>query len=158
MKRSSKISAKIPKEAASRAYPGANGRLRRRKVDVKAKLAVSTQYIPHPQFSYSYVIDDTERGDDGILEPGEGAELIVNVTNIGPGKADNVTLRLKSAAGEDLFLERGRVQIGAIESLDTKAGRLKFRIRKNQTQVKNYLWSLRFMTLIPVNGSRMNLR
>ena len=98
------FTAKIPKEAASRAdilelVIGSNGN----KAGVKAKLAVSTQYIPHPQFSYSYVIDDTERGDgDGILEPGEGAELIVNVTNIGPGKADNVTLRLKSAAGEDL--------------------------------------------------------
>ena len=136
-----KVKAKIPKEAASRAdilelMVGSDGE----KAGVKAKLAVSTQYIPHPQFSYSYVIDDTERGDgDGILEPGEGAELIVNVTNIGPGKADNVTLRLKSAAGEDLFLERGRIQIGAIESQSTKAGRLKFRIRKNQTPGKKEL-------------------
>ncbi|MEE2902261.1 MAG: MXAN_5808 family serine peptidase [Myxococcota bacterium] len=135
------FTAKIPKEAASRAdilelVIGSNGN----KAGVKAKLAVSTQYIPHPQFSYSSVIDDSERGDgDGILEPGEGAELIVNVTNIGQGKADNVTLRLKSAAGEDLFLERGRIQIGTIESLATKAGRLKFRIRKNQTAGKKEL-------------------
>jgi carboxyl-terminal processing protease len=135
------ISAKIPKEAAARAdvlelVLGSDGI----EFDSRAKLAVSTQYVPHPQFAYSFSIDDEKRGDgDGVLEVGEGVELMIHVTNIGPGKADKVSLRLKSGAGEDLFLERGRVQVGAIPSGETRSGKLKFRVRKKQTPGKKEL-------------------
>jgi hypothetical protein len=60
-------------------------------------------------------------------------EFVVLVTNAGPGDAEDVSLRLKSAAEEDLFLERGRATVGAIKSGETKAGRLRFRVPKVQS-------------------------
>jgi len=129
------VSARIPKEAASRSdiitlvLSSATTPL-----EIDAKLPVMTQYIAHPMFAYSWSIDDSERGDgDGILEKGEGVDLVVFVTNIGPGAADKVVLRLKSAAGEDLFLERGRAEVGAIPPGETRVGRLGFKVRPNQT-------------------------
>jgi carboxyl-terminal processing protease len=95
---------------------------------------VVTKHVPHPQFGYTYVIDDSKKGDgDGILEAGEEVDLVVFVTNSGSGDADEVWLRLKSAAGEDLFLKRGRADIGKIKAGETKSARLKFSVRKNQT-------------------------
>ncbi len=129
------VSAKIPKEASSRSdilslrLTSAAG-----KHSEGASLAVVTKYIPHPQLGFSYVFDDSERGDgDGVLEVGEGVDFVVLVSNTGPGDADDVSLRLKSAAKEDLFLERGRVRIGPIKSGETRSGKLRFRVPKQQS-------------------------
>ncbi|MEM7674488.1 MAG: MXAN_5808 family serine peptidase [Myxococcota bacterium] len=101
---------------------------------VVGELQVTTRDVPHPQLAYHYVIDDSERGDgDGRLEVGEGADFVVMVTNTGRGEADEVSLRLKSAAKEDLFLERGRTVVGKIGPGETKSGRLKFRVPEAQS-------------------------
>ena len=130
-----RVKTKVPKEAASRSDVvtlaleddrGTTG--------AAGNISVVTKYVPHPQLSYHYVIDDSERGDgDGILEVGEGADFVVVVTNTGPGVADEVSLRLKSAAKEDLFLERGRSTVGRVGPAETKVGRLKFRVPKAQS-------------------------
>ncbi len=125
----------VPKEAASRSDivkleleddrgpTGAGG-----------TIPVVTRYVPHPQLAYHYVIDDSERGDgDGRLEVGEGVEFVVLVSNTGPGAADEVSLRLKSGAKEDLFLERGRATVGKIAAGETKVGRLRFRVPEMQS-------------------------
>lgn len=133
--RSWKVATKVPKEAASRSdllnleLSSDEGAL-----SSKAVLPVVTRYVAHPQFSYSYAMDDAKRGDgDGVLEVGEGVDFVIFVTNTGPGDADDVTLRLKSAAKEDLFLERGRVTVGPIASGKTAVGRLKFRVPTTQS-------------------------
>jgi len=133
--RSWQVSAKIPKEASSRSdILELKVRSTSQTLEKTVEVPVTTEYIPHPQFAYSVSLDDTERGDgDGLLEPGEGVDLMVHVSNVGPGDADKVSLRLKSGAGEDLFLERGRVEVGTLGAGETKVGRLKFRVRPNQT-------------------------
>ncbi len=130
-----KVTTKVAKEASSRSdllelmIEADEG-----KVPSKAVLPVVTRYIPHPQFAYSYAFDDEKRGDgDGLLEVGEGVGFLIFVTNTGPGDADDVTLRLKSGAKEDLFLERGRVTVGAIKSGETAVGRLRFRVPTTQS-------------------------
>lgn len=137
--RSWSVSARIPKDAASRsdlvtlALTSEQGR-----ITEKSSLPVVTQEVPHPQFAYQLVMDDAERGDgDGRLEAGEGVNLLVLVTNTGPGDADDVSLRLKSAAQEDLFLERGRASMGAIKSGQTGVGELRFRLPKTQSDREN---------------------
>lgn len=127
------VTAKIPKEAASRSdilhlkLASAAG-----EISTEAVLPVVTKYVPHPQFAYTFAFDDEKRGDgDGTLEVGEGVDFLIFVSNTGPGDADDVSLRLKSAAGEDLFLERGRATIGAIKAGETHVGRLKFRVPSN---------------------------
>jgi carboxyl-terminal processing protease len=125
------VSTKIPKEAASRSdvltltLASSTGDIAN-----EAVLPVVTKYVAHPQFAYTFAYDDEKRGDgDGVLEVGEGVEFMLFVTNTGPGDADDVSLRLKNGAGEQLFLERGRVTIGAIKAGETRAGRLKFRVQ-----------------------------
>lgn len=133
------VTTRIPREAASRSD------LVRLKLDTdqgavgdEQALAVVTRYVPHPQFSYAYSIDDSKRGNgDGLLDVGEGVDFVVLVSNTGPGDADDVSLRLKSAAEGDLFLERGRVTIGAIKSGETRAGRLAFNVPKQQSGREN---------------------
>ena len=126
------ITTKIPKEASSRAdvikleLASASGPLA-----VEPSVPVITKHVPHPQLAYTYVLDDSERGDgDGILELGEGVELVLFVSNTGLGDADEVTIRLKSKAQENLFLERGRVNLGALKKGDTRTERLRFRVPK----------------------------
>ncbi len=95
-----------------------------------AKLGLTTVAMPHPTFAYSYAIDDSERGDgDGVLEKGEGVDLVVLVTNVGQGDAEKTRVRLKSGAGEDLFLEQGLVENLTIPAGETRLARLKFKVR-----------------------------
>jgi carboxyl-terminal processing protease len=133
--RSWTVTTRIPRDAASRSdlvtltLTSERGTLTDR-----PQLPVVTRYVAHPQFAYQFIFEDAERGDgDGRLEVGEGVEFVVLVTNAGPGDAEDVSLRLKSAAEEDLFLERGRATVGAIKSGETKAGRLRFRVPKVQS-------------------------
>lgn len=132
------VKVKLPKEADARSdvvslsLAASHGSLGK-----KAHLAVVTRAVPHPQFAYAYGIDDRERGDgDGILERGEGVDLVVHVTNVGAGAAEKVSLRLKSAAGEDLFLEKGRAEIDQIPPGETRAVRMRFRVREAQEKSK----------------------
>lgn len=100
----------------------------------EAQTTITTRYLPKPQFAFTYLLNDTERGDgDGILEVGEGVDLEVLVTNVGEGHAEAVALRLKSAAKEDLFLERGRTRVGPIGPGETKGGTLRFRVPERQS-------------------------
>ena len=132
--RSWKVKTKIPKESPSRSdvltlkLESQHGKL-----SDNFELPVSTQKIGHPQFAYTYGFEDEARGDgDGLLEVGEGVDFVIFVTNTGNGDADDVTLRLKSAAQENLFLERGRATIGAIKAGQTRTGKLRFRIPQAQ--------------------------
>ena len=129
------VKTRIPKEAASRSDI-VTLRLEddRGPTGGAGNIPVVTRYVAHPQLAYNYVIDDAKRGDgDGLLEYGEGVELVIAVTNTGPGAADEVSLRLKSGAKENLFLERGRATIGKIKAGETKVGRLKFRVPPTQS-------------------------
>ncbi|MBI2374574.1 MAG: PDZ domain-containing protein [Deltaproteobacteria bacterium] len=140
------VKTKIPKEASSRSdiltlkLDSDDG-----PISAEPKLALTTQYVPHPAFAYAYVINDTDRGDgDGLLERGEGIRLDVLITNIGAGNADAVTARLKTGAGEDLFLEKGRVELGTVAAGDTKVASLEFRVpdalKSNQLPVELTVW------------------
>jgi carboxyl-terminal processing protease len=101
-------------------------------VGAEAKLGVYTEMVPRPRFAYSVLVDDQERGDgDGILERGEAVDLDIVVSNLGQGDADEVTVRIKSGAKENLFLERGRAQVGALASGASAVGTLKFRVPEN---------------------------
>lgn len=129
------ITTKVPKETSSRAdlvrLTLAQGN---RPLPVSAEVPIHTQTVDRPQFGYSFVVDDSDRGDgDGRVEAGEGVDFQILVHNEGPGDADEVNVRLKSAARENLFLERGRVNIGPLKSGETKAATLRFRVRAHQS-------------------------
>jgi len=128
------VEAKIPTDAVSRSDIVELGLMAEdRELATSASLAVITRATPHPAFAYTYVLDDAERGDgDGILEVGEGIDLRFLVTNVGDGPGEEVALHLKSAAGEKLFLERGRTSIGELAAGATGVGTLEFRVPEDK--------------------------
>lgn len=132
------VKVKLPKEADARSdVVSLNLAASHGSLGKKAHLAFMTRAVPHPQFAYGFGIDDRERGDgDGILERGEGVDLVVHVTNVGAGAAEKVALRLKSAAGEDLFLEKGRAEIDGIPAGETRSVRMRFRVREEQEKTQ----------------------
>ncbi len=130
--RSWAVKVKIPKESDARSDV-VNLKLAssRGAMDTHVDFAFATRAVPHPLFAYSYSFDDRERGDgDGVLERGEGVDFVIHVTNTGAGSAEKINLRLKSAAGEDLFLERGRGEIENLAAGATKPVRMRFRVRE----------------------------
>jgi carboxyl-terminal processing protease len=84
-----------------------------------------------PRFAYSYRIDDTRAGGngDGALQVGEAVTLKVNVKNMGPGAAEDVTVSLKNLAGKPLFLDQGRSKLGALPAGESKDAELKFSLK-----------------------------
>ena len=130
------VHTRVPREESSRTDPvrlvlEAEGS----ELATEATTSVTTQFVKKPRFAFTWVFDDRERGDgDGLLEMGEGIDFDVLVTNIGAGEAENVALRLKSAAHEDLFLERGRAKVGRIGPGETRRGSLRFRIPEKQSE------------------------
>ena len=128
--KTSEIETRAPREESSRTDEirlemEANGE----DIGTQATLAVTTRRVAPPRFAFDWTLDDRERGDgDGVLEVGEGVEMTVLVTNVGEGAAGPVSLRLKSAAGSDLFLERGRANIEKIAPGETGSTQLAFRV------------------------------
>ncbi len=76
-------------------------------VSVKVKIAPITP----PRFVYSYVIDDLKGGNgDGRLQPGEEIDVILNVKNVGEGKAHKGIGTLRThELNPDVFVSAGRV-------------------------------------------------
>jgi carboxyl-terminal processing protease len=98
-------------------------------IDAEATVPLVTHPIARPAFAYSLTFDDATRGDgDGVLEAGEGVDFLVWITNVGGGAAEKTVAHVKSAAGEGLFLERGRVEIGAVPAGETRIARLQFKL------------------------------
>lgn len=103
------------------------------KLPIEAALHLITEAAVKPRLAYSWVIDDVERGDgDGVLEMGEGAEMVVTVTNLGEAPAKSVRLLLKSGAKENLFLEKGRAETGTILPGQSQTARLRFKVPSEQ--------------------------
>lgn len=86
-----------------------------------------------PAFAFRYTLDDqspaqaaTQRA-DGVLQPGEQAELRVEVRNGGPGFARTVVATLRSLSGARLHLEEGRVRLGSIAAGNQAVARFAIR-------------------------------
>lgn len=85
-------------------------------VPAPATIKVAVSQLPRPRFAMTYLIDDTKRGNgDGLLQRGEQAELIVDISNVGEGTSDALlgTLRDDGSAGRrGIFIKRGRIKAG----------------------------------------------
>lgn len=64
--------------------------------------------LDRPRFGYSEVVLDREGNGDGLLNPGEKAELVFVVTNAGTGDAPRVMASISNRSGENLYLRSGR--------------------------------------------------
>lgn len=78
---------------------------------------------PFPEFA---VVARLADDNDGIARPGEPLRVRARVTNRGPGRSGKTIATLKSLVGERLLVDRGRVELGALDPSQTKDVELVF--------------------------------
>ena len=99
--------------------------------DVSSIATVVIDEQKKPRFAYTYRIEDLAKGNngDGTVQEGEQADLLIDVTNLGPGAAEDVTMTLKNMSGKAVYLDQGRAKLGALPVGQTKTGTLRFSLR-----------------------------
>ncbi len=85
---------------------------------------LTTQPKPRPSFAYSYEWE----GNSPALKKGSKGNLLVKVTNLGPGKAKEATINLKNLEGEGIYISKGREKLGEMEPGSTRVAHLAFQI------------------------------
>ncbi len=64
--------------------------------------------VKHPRFGFVGQVLDRGGNGDGVLNPGERADVVFNVQNLGDGDAPKVMASLRNRSGEGLYLRSGR--------------------------------------------------
>ena len=95
---------------------------------------VGIRALARPRFAVTFRIDDRSQGNgDGLLQPGESADLVVDVNNVGDGKSFTTLAALRNADDDDntrgLFVERGRVHADDLAAGDRKSVSFSFRVK-----------------------------
>ena len=89
--------------------------------------------LPRPAFAYSaQVVDDCKDGcnGDGITERGETVTLTVDVKNIGQGVAKESYASIKNDSDENVFIDKGRFNLGELAPGETKTATFKLTVKK----------------------------
>ncbi len=88
--------------------------------------------IPPPQFTYTWsIVDGCQRCNrDGEVQRGEELTLLVDVTNVGVGKALTTFANIRNASDANVFIERGRFRLGEIAPGETKTARFELQVKK----------------------------
>jgi carboxyl-terminal processing protease len=126
-KRDWAVKVKVPKDAVSRADDiKVTFNEDRERVPAPLSIRGHLQERPRPSFSFSAFLDDTAGNGDGLLNPGESAELAVSVTNLGPGPAEEPLVLLKNLGGRELFIRDGRAKLDKLGPGQTVTSRVSF--------------------------------
>jgi carboxyl-terminal processing protease len=132
-KKSWKVSVQIPKDLTSR------------RDDVTVKFLDDTGPLPEtlvaelnfaelskPAFAIGWqIIDDCATcNGDGVTQRGESVTVLVDITNIGPGKALDAFAQIKNGADQNVFIEKGRFRLGEMAAGETKTARFELEVKK----------------------------
>jgi carboxyl-terminal processing protease len=81
---------------------------------VAARFSVVAELVP--RFAWAAQLNDTAAGNgDGLLQRGERVALVLDLENVGAGKALDVYATLASLSGNEVFLTKGREKLGGME-------------------------------------------
>ncbi|GMU58618.1 MAG: hypothetical protein AMXMBFR34_03810 [Myxococcaceae bacterium] len=88
--------------------------------------------LPRPQFSFTWSINDTcaACNGDGLIQRGEDVTLVVDVTNVGTGKALGTFSSIRNASDSNIFIEKGRFKLGELGPGETKSARFQLEVKK----------------------------
>lgn len=88
--------------------------------------------LPRPSFAFSHqVIDNCPAcSGDGTIQRGEELVLLVDVTNVGAGKALDAFAQIKNTGGENIFIEKGRFKLGELAPGETRTARFELTVKK----------------------------
>ncbi len=67
---------------------------------------------------------------DGQVQRGEEVELLIDVTNIGTGKALDSFASIKNGADSNIFIEKGRFKLGELAPGETRSARFQLEVKK----------------------------
>ena len=85
-----------------------------------------------PQFAFTWSINDTcdTCNGDGLIQRGEDVTLVLDVTNVGPGKALDTFSTIRNASDSNIFIEKGRFKLGELAPGETKSARFQLEVKK----------------------------
>ncbi len=88
--------------------------------------------LPRPSFAFTWQVLDTcaACNGDGVTERGEEVELLLDVTNVGKGKALDSFAQIKNAADQNVFIEKGRFKLGEMAPGETKTAHFLLEVKK----------------------------
>lgn len=141
------VNVKIPKDLASR-RDGVTVKLQ----DDSGVLTESTAgeltivEIPRPQFAFTWsIVDDCATcNGDGLVQRGEDVGVILDVTNVGTGKAMDVFSSVRNASDANIFIEKGRFKLGELAPGETKSSRFQLEVKKG---FKDETFALRYAVI-----------
>jgi carboxyl-terminal processing protease len=111
-------------EAGGRTIPMAAGRLQ-------------VTALGRPRFAYAVQVSDAAHGNgDGLIQPGERVELIVDIENTGRGSSLSTYATLRSLSGNQVFLRRGREQLEELPAGERRRVRFEFEIKHGFAEQK----------------------
>jgi carboxyl-terminal processing protease len=97
------------------------------------KSSISIDELPKPVFSYSHQIIDEGEGltgnGDGIIQKGEVVDLVLFVKNIGNGTSEKNIIALRDLNHKEVFIERGKMELGELPPGESKSFKLKLSVR-----------------------------
>lgn len=80
------------------------------------KTEVNIAEAPRPRFAYSWQIIQRGGRGDGLARAGDKLDLVVDVSNLGPGTStDSTFATIKNKGNEKIFIEKGRQKLGSLE-------------------------------------------
>ncbi len=88
--------------------------------------------LPKPRFAYGWqMIDDCANcNHDGQVQRGESVSMLLDITNVGTGKALDTFAIIRNAGDPNVFIEKGRFKVGEIEVGETKTARFALELKK----------------------------
>ncbi|MDP1921793.1 MAG: MXAN_5808 family serine peptidase [Myxococcales bacterium] len=133
-KRSWTVSVKLPKDLISR-RDGITVKFQDDSTEVlQETVAGELNFVElaRPRFAYSYqLVDDCQTcNQDGQAQRGETLSLLLDVTNVGTGKALDTFTIIRNAGDPNIFIEKGRFKLGELDVGETKTARFSLGVKK----------------------------
>lgn len=93
---------------------------------------VSVMELPRPAFAFNWqVLDDCATcNGDGVAQPGEDINVVLDVTNVGTGVALDSFAQIKNTGDANVFIEKGRFKLGELAPGETKSARFQLELKK----------------------------
>jgi carboxyl-terminal processing protease len=132
-KKSWSVSVKTTKDLASR-RDGVTVKLQDDNGLLQETVAGELNFVelPRPQFAYGWSLVDTcdTCNGDGLAQRGEDLTLMVDVTNVGSGKALDAFASIRNASDANIFIEKGRFKLGELAPGETKSAKFQLEVKK----------------------------
>jgi carboxyl-terminal processing protease len=87
--------------------------------------------LPRPTFAWSWQLVGKDGAGDGMLHKGEQVEMVVDVKNIGVGKAYDAFAALKNTAEDRINVKKGRTKLGPLAPGEIKTATFILEVKKS---------------------------